>query len=97
VVPAIQHTQYANEIWLWLYGDNASADAAENVHPVAHMRTDVECQVSGSEELLIERFEPSAAPDRAVVGNERTSDPSGPADHVDRVMWIVPICHLRHA
>ena len=82
VVPAIQHTQDANEIWLWLDGNNTSADPAEDVHAVAHMRTDVESQVSGSQELLVERFEPSAAPDWPVIGSERTSDPGGPADHV---------------
>jgi hypothetical protein len=33
------------------------------------------------QELSVERLEASAAPERAVVGDERTGDPGNPVDH----------------
>src|SRR5215218_9018016 len=81
-ISAVQHSQHRNEVWLGLDGHHASADAAEDAYPISNVRTDIESQVAGLQELAVERLEPSATPNGAVIGDERTSNTGATGDHV---------------
>jgi hypothetical protein len=81
-VAAVEQPQQRNEVGLRLDRDHAGANPAEDPYSIAHMCADVESQITGIKELPVERLHPPAAPNRPVVGNERTSDSGTAADQV---------------
>jgi hypothetical protein len=53
------------------------------------VRTDVEGQITGLEELSVEALHPTTPPDRAVVGDERPGDASNPAERGEHSIIIL--------
>jgi len=83
-VAPIEQPQHRNEVRLRLNRYYTSTDPAENAYPIAHVGSNVESQIAGLKELPVERLHPVATPDRAVIGDHRTSDPESAADQGSR-------------
>jgi hypothetical protein len=94
-VAAVEQPQQCNEVRLRLDRDDASANPAENAYSIAYVCADVESQITGLKKLPVEGFHLAAAPDWAVIGNERTGDSGSAADHVSaehpeiRIGWRI--------
>jgi hypothetical protein len=84
LVAAVKGPQHCNEVWLRLDRDDTGTNAAEDAHSIADVRTDVESKITSLKKLPIERLHPTAAPNRAVVSDQRTGDAGSPPDQVSR-------------
>jgi hypothetical protein len=80
VVPTVEQPENSQQVRLRFDRDDLGTEPAEDSDPVAHVRSQVEGQIPGTEELPVEPDQPAPPPERSVVDGQRPAQSQNPPD-----------------